>query len=211
MKDIKHIIIKLFILTKKIWGFLILNHIHNLKYLHIHHGIKIKKMKYKYAYDIGEAIELYIAVPKSKYGYPTCSILLKGDGCREFERCNHNDKIKDKVYIYINKGVVAFININKKMDNFNNIYSIDFYKFFYQLYLSMYDGLIDDRRTLITANMALTGNSDDICNLFNISETKLKLFMEGHSEYDKIITLRKLCNYLYINYPIIHKIILDEK
>ena len=123
----------------------------------------------------------------------------------------HNDKIKDKVYIYINKGAVAFININKKIENFNNIYSIDFYKFFYQLYLSMYDGLIDDRRALITANMALTGNSDDICNLFNISDSKLKLFMEGHSEYDKIITLRKLCNYLDINYPIIHKIILNEK
>ena len=51
----------------------------------------------------------------------------------------HNDKIKDKVYIYINKGAVAIININQKLDDYKFIYSIDFYKFFYQLYLSMYD------------------------------------------------------------------------
>ena len=122
-----------------------------------------------------------------------------------------NNKIKDKIYIYSNKGAIAFINMNINLDNHDKIYQIDFYKFFYQLYLSLYEGLIDDRRTLITANMALTGTYDDICNLFNISEAKLKMFMKGHSEYDRIISLKKLCNYLDIKFPIIHKIILDEK
>lgn len=123
----------------------------------------------------------------------------------------HNNKIKDKVYIYANKGAIAFINLNYKLDNYDHIYSIDFFKFFYQLYLSTYHGLIDDRRSLITANMALTGTNDDICNLFNITEAKLKMFMEGHSEYDRIISLKKLCHYLNIEFPVVHHILLDEK
>lgn len=60
-----------------------------------------KKDRYKYAYDIGEAIELYMAGPKSKYGYPTCSILLKGAGCREFERCNPDKTWYDFILFFI--------------------------------------------------------------------------------------------------------------
>ena len=37
------------------------------------------------------------------------------------------------------------------------------------------------------------------------------MFMEGQSEYDKEIKIKKLCNYLEVKYPITHYILLNEK
>ncbi len=46
------------------------------------------KGRYKYLYKLGMDIDLYIKGPKNVYGIPTCSLELKGKGCREFERRN---------------------------------------------------------------------------------------------------------------------------
>lgn len=46
------------------------------------------KGRYKYLYRFGETINLYIKGPVNAYGMHTCSIELKGQGCREFERKN---------------------------------------------------------------------------------------------------------------------------
>lgn len=44
-----------------------------------------KKDKYKFMFELGKEIELGMIGPRSASGIPTCSIHLKGQGCREFE------------------------------------------------------------------------------------------------------------------------------
>ncbi len=46
------------------------------------------KGRYKYLYRFGDSIDLYLKGPVNAYGLHTCSIELKGQGCREFERRN---------------------------------------------------------------------------------------------------------------------------
>lgn len=129
-----------------------------------------------------------------------------------FVKLFQTGKAKDNIYVLQEGPVIAFIDINPdEAKKHKNIYKIDFFNFIYQLYLSIYDGIIDDRRTLIIAHEALNENTDDICDLFNISKHKLKLFMNGNSEYDREIKLKKLCNYLDVKFPITHYILLDEK
>ena len=60
-----------------------------------------KKDRYRYVYELGESIELYMAGPKSKAGWPTCSILLKGSGCREFESLNPDKTWYDFILFFI--------------------------------------------------------------------------------------------------------------
>lgn len=51
-----------------------------------------KKDKYKYMFELGSEIELGMIGPKSAAGIPTCSIHLRGQGCREYEaRCPDNN------------------------------------------------------------------------------------------------------------------------
>ena len=120
--------------------------------------------------------------------------------------------IKDNIYVLSEGGMISFIDITpQEARKYKNIYKIDFFNFIYQLYLSIYDGIIDDRRSLIIAHEALNGNIDDLANLFYLSPHKLRMFMEGQSEYDKEIKIKKLCNYLEVKYPITHYILLNEK
>lgn len=42
-----------------------------------------------------------MAGPKSKAGWPTCSIILKGTGCREFERLNPDKTWYDFILFFI--------------------------------------------------------------------------------------------------------------
>lgn len=55
----------------------------------------IMKNKYKYMFDLGPEMELGMIGPKSRDGIPTCSLHLKGKGCREYEARNPNKSWKD--------------------------------------------------------------------------------------------------------------------
>lgn len=49
---------------------------------------QIMKNKYKYMFELGSEIEIGMIGPKSRDGLPTCSLHMKGKGCREFEARN---------------------------------------------------------------------------------------------------------------------------
>lgn len=49
---------------------------------------QFKKDKYKYMFELGPEMELGMIGPKSASGLPTCSLHLKGKGCREYETRN---------------------------------------------------------------------------------------------------------------------------
>ena len=55
----------------------------------------IMKNKYKYMFDMGPEIELGMLGPKSRNGIPTCSLHMKGKGCREFEARNPKKTWRD--------------------------------------------------------------------------------------------------------------------
>ncbi|MGM9971491.1 MAG: replication initiation factor domain-containing protein [Anaeroplasmataceae bacterium] len=49
-----------------------------------------RRDKYKYMFDLGPEMEIGMIGPKSRDGIPTCSIHLRGKGCREYEARNPN-------------------------------------------------------------------------------------------------------------------------
>lgn len=49
---------------------------------------QFKKDKYKYMFELGPEMELGMIGPKSASGLPSCSLHLKGKGCREYEARN---------------------------------------------------------------------------------------------------------------------------
>ena len=48
------------------------------------------KERYKYMFELGDSMEVGMLGPKNARGIPTCSIHLKGQGCRDFETRNPN-------------------------------------------------------------------------------------------------------------------------
>ena len=48
------------------------------------------KERYKYMFELGDSMEIGMLGPKNARGIPTCSIHLKGQGCRDFETRNPN-------------------------------------------------------------------------------------------------------------------------
>ena len=48
------------------------------------------KGNYRYLFQMGDGIELRICGPMNKLGHRTCSLQMKGSGCRYFERNNPN-------------------------------------------------------------------------------------------------------------------------
>lgn len=50
------------------------------------------KGNYRYAYEMGDGAILKLCGPINERGIRTCSLELKGEGCREFERNNGEDK-----------------------------------------------------------------------------------------------------------------------
>lgn len=53
------------------------------------------KGNYRYLFNMGDGIELRICGPINKMGHRTCSLQMKGSGCRYFERNNPNKDWKD--------------------------------------------------------------------------------------------------------------------
>ena len=48
------------------------------------------KERYKYMFELGDSMEVGMLGPKNARGIPTCSIHLKGQGCRDYETRNPN-------------------------------------------------------------------------------------------------------------------------
>ena len=48
------------------------------------------KERYKYMFELGDSMEIGMLGPKNARGIPTCSIHLKGQGCRDYETRNPN-------------------------------------------------------------------------------------------------------------------------
>ena len=55
------------------------------------------KGNYRYAYQIGDGVTLKLCGPINECGIRTCSLELKGEGCREYERNNPTKTWKDFV------------------------------------------------------------------------------------------------------------------
>ena len=71
---------------------------------------------------MGDSIDLFLVGPKSKTGWPTCSILLKGEGCREYERRNPDKTWYDFISFFVTILNSTPTRIDLTIDDFDGFY-----------------------------------------------------------------------------------------